>query len=133
MQSDIGEPYREAMKVIDAELNRLLEGVSFGSEIEQWAFLAIIRKEDSADYREVARKSSRGKVAEFRLKISHVDFASASRNGQILLILASLSRSVTLMEQLGVPTDTLAALRGVLSCADERLVRKKLPSEIRRQ
>jgi hypothetical protein len=123
VQADVGNAYREAMKVIAAELNRLLDDLSFGEKAAQWAFIAIIRQEDSPDYDEVAKKSSRGKVLEFRLKIPHTEFLSANPSQRIALIFEALSRSVTLMGKLGVPTDTQSALRAILSRAEHGLGR----------
>lgn len=133
VEGDAFDPYRETMKAIEAVLNRLLEGVSLGPKIEQWAFVAIIRTEDHPDYDEVAKKSSKGKVLEFRLKVPYAEFARASRNGQIRLILGSLSRSVTRMEKLGVPTETQNILNGILARAEEQLIQQKSKAELRLQ
>jgi hypothetical protein len=96
----------------------LLADVSFGKKIEQWAFIAIILEEDNPDYDEVVKKSSRGKVLEFRLKISHAEFLAASPAERISLIFKSLLRSVNLMGQLGVSIDIQKALREVLFLAE---------------
>jgi hypothetical protein len=117
-QADIGDAFAKTMKAIASELNRLLADVSFGGKIEQWAFIPIILEDDSSDYDEVVKKSSRGRVLEFRLRISHAEFLAASPDERIGLILKALARSVDLMGQLGVPTDTQNALRTVLSRAE---------------
>src|SRR5271165_3145107 len=122
IQADVGDAFRKASNAVEAELNRLLEGFVFGGKVEEWAFIAIIRKEDHPDYDEVTRKSSRGKVLEFRLKIPHAEFASASPHEQICLILKALSRSVTLMEKLGVSADVRSSLSAVLSRAEQEML-----------
>jgi Immunity protein 44 len=121
-QADVGDAYSRTMNVIEAELNRLLADVSFGGKAEKWAFVAIILNAESSIYDEVVKKSSRGKVLEFRLKIPHAEFLAASSNQRIGLVFKALSRSVNLMEQLGVSPDTQNALRAVLSHAEKEIV-----------
>jgi hypothetical protein len=118
-QADVGDLYSQAMNVIEAELNRLLADVSFGGPAEQWAFIAIIRKEDSSLYDEVVKKSSRGKVLEFRLKIPHAEFLAASPSQRIRLIFHTLLRSVDHMRDIGVSGDTQNTLRAILSRAEK--------------
>ena len=115
IQADVADSYREAMKAVDVELNRLLEGVSLEGKVEQWAFIAIIRNEDSPNYAEIATKTSSGKVLEFRLMIPHAEFLVSSPRQKISLIFKALSRSVLMMEGLGVPTDTRRTLQAILS------------------
>ena len=133
IQADVFDAYRLAINVIEAEINRILRGMSLSEKVEEWAFLAIIRHEDSPDFDEIVRKSARKKTLEFRLKISHRDFASASRRGQIRLILAALERSVGLMDNLGVSRDTQDALLRVLSQVEQELVQKRPDTEVRSQ
>jgi hypothetical protein len=122
VQADVGDSFRRAGNAIEGEVNQFIEGISLGEKVKEWAYIAIIRKEDHPDYDEVIKKSSRGKALEFRLKISHVAFASASPNDQIRLMLQSLSRSVTLMAGLGVATETRSALQSALLRAEQDLV-----------
>ena len=117
-QADVGDAFAKTMKAIAAELNRLLADVSFGGKVEQWAFIPIILEEDSPDFGEVVKKSAQGKELEFRLKIPHAEFLAASPAERIGLIFKALSRSVDLMGQLGVSTDTQNALRAVLFRAE---------------
>jgi Immunity protein 44 len=119
-QADVGDAFAKTMKAIASELNHLLAEVSLGGKVEQWAFIAIIREEDSPIYNEVVKRSSRGKVLEFRLKIPHAAFLAASPAEKIGLILKALARSVDLMGQLGVSTDTQNALRAVLFRAENQ-------------
>jgi hypothetical protein len=122
IQADVADTYTEAMKAVDVELNRLLDGVSLGGRVEQWAFIAIIRKEDSPDYGEIAKKSSKGKVLEFRLMIPHAEFLASRPRQKISLIFKALSRSVIMMESLGVSTETRRTLQAILSQAEDALV-----------
>jgi hypothetical protein len=122
IQADVADTYTEAMRAVDVELNRLLDGVSLGGKVEQWAFIAIIRDDDSPDYGEIVKKSSRGKVLEFRLIIPHAEFLVSRPRQKISLIFKALSRSVLMMENLGVSTETRRTLQAILSQAETALV-----------
>jgi hypothetical protein len=122
IQADVAESFRKASNAVENVVNQLIEGVSFGGKIEEWTFIAIIRKEDHPLFDEVVKISSRGKVLEFRLKIPHSDFLSASQIEQTRLILRGLLRSVSLMEKLGVTTEIQDALRTALSRAEFELI-----------
>jgi hypothetical protein len=120
IQADIADAYRQARKTVETEVNRLLAEVSLAEKAKEWAFIAIIREEDSPDYGEVVKKSAKGKEFEFRLKIPHAEFLPASPTERIGLIFKTLARSVDLMGQLGVSTDTQNALRAVLFRAENQ-------------
>ena len=120
IQADVADAYRQARKTVETEVNRLLAEVSLAEKAKEWAFIAIIRGEDSPDYDEVVRKSARGKEFEFRLKIPHAEFLAASPAERVSLILKALARSVDLMGQLGVSTETQNALRAVLFRAENQ-------------
>ena len=117
-QADVGAAFARTIKPISAELNHLLADISFGGKAEQWAFIAIILPEENADYGEVVKKSSQGKVLEFRLKILHGEFLAATDADRGRLVLKTLLRSVELMAGLGVSTETQNALRSVLFRAE---------------
>src|SRR5690348_2122886 len=102
IQADVDDAFRASLHAIEPDLNRRLEGASFGGKVEEWVFIAIIRREDHPDYGEIVRKASRGRSLEFRLKISHSEFLSATPVEQIRLILQARARSVSLMGRLGV-------------------------------
>ena len=121
VQADVGDPFKKATHPVEAALNRLLQGVPFGGKVEDWTFIAIIRQEDHPYYDEVVRKSAKGKTLEFRLKIPHEEFSSASPDGQIRLILQALSRSVTLMGKLGISVEAQNALQTALFRAEQEL------------
>jgi hypothetical protein len=125
IQDDVADSFRDARIAVEKKVNPLIEGISLGAKATEWAFIAIIRKEDHPYYDEVVKKSSRGKALEFRLKISHDQFASANPREQIRLMLRALSRSVTMMGKLDVPAETQSALKAVLSQAEADLVGPK--------
>jgi hypothetical protein len=129
IQVDVNESFGKASNAIEGVVNHLIEDVSFGGKIEQWAFIAIIRKEDHPLFDEVVKKSSRGKVLEFRLKIPHTEFLSASPKEQTRLILKGLLRSVTLMDRIGLSAEIQDALRTTLSRAEFELVGPDIPSQ----
>ena len=120
IQADVDSAYMKARNVIQTAVNRLLAAVSIPGKVDEWDFIAIIREEDSPDFDEVVKKSAQGRELEFRLRIPHADFLSASPEEQIGLIFKALSRSVDLMGQLGVSTDTQNALREVLFRAESQ-------------
>jgi len=122
IQADVEDTFRTARIAVENKVNRLIREISLGGRAEDWAFIAIIRQEGHPYYDEVVKKSSRGKALEFRLKISHAEFASASPKGQIHLLLRALLRSVMLMGKLDVSAETRNALNAALSSAEFELV-----------
>jgi Immunity protein 44 len=122
IQDDVADSFRDARVAVEKKVNPLIEGTSLGAKTTEWAFIAIIRKEEHPYYNEVVKRSSRGKALEFRLKISHGEFASANPREQIHLLLRALGRSVTMMGKLDVPAETQSALKAVLSQAAADLV-----------
>ena len=118
IQADVDSDYMKARNTVQTTVNRFLAEAAIPGKAEAWDFIAIIREKDSPDYHEVVKQSSRGNELEFRLKISHAEFSAATPAGQVSLILKALSRSVDLMGQLGVSTDTQNALRAVLFRAE---------------
>jgi hypothetical protein len=121
IQADVSDAYREARKAVQEEVNHLLEGVSLAEKAEEWAFIAIILNEQSSGYKEIAKRSEKGKTLEFRLKIPHSDFLAASPSQRIGLVFDALSRSIALMEKLGVSAETQKQLREILSQAEKNL------------
>lgn len=114
--ADISDSCSHLMQEIDARLNQLLGGIDFGGKVEQWAFIPIILPENVASsFPEVARKSSRGKVLEFRVKVSHSEFLSANQSQRANLIFQALSRSVERMASLGVSEQVQKELRTILA------------------
>ena len=79
IQADVADAYRTARRVVENAVNEELRVTTLDGNIEEWAFLAIIRTQDHPDYNEIARRDARRKVLEFRLIISHREFVN--RNG----------------------------------------------------
>lgn len=122
IQADADDAYREARKVVEASVNKLLEDVLLSEKSEKWTFIAIILESDQPDYDEVAKRSSRGQVLEFRLKIPRGEFLAASPRQRVGLVFKALSRSVTRMSELKVSTDTQATLQSILVQAENNLL-----------
>jgi hypothetical protein len=122
IEGDAFDPYLETMRAIESVICPLLDHVCFGNRAEQWAYIAIIRTEDHPDYDEVAKRTSKGKVLEFRLKIPYAPFVSGSRSDRVRLVLRSLSRSVSLMESLTVPGEVQDRLRQIVLRAEYELL-----------
>lgn len=111
---DVADSYRECRKVIELAVNDLILTEAILPEIDKWAYIAIIRDEDHPDYSEISKKSSKGKVLEFRLKISHEKFLKASYSDRIAMVLDSLDRSIDLMSGLNISDDNRMRIRGIL-------------------
>src|SRR5215831_13851398 len=114
IEGDAFDPYRETMRAVESVVGPLLEHISFGNGVEQWAYLAIIRTDDHPDYGEIAKRTSKGKVLEFRLKIPYAPFISSSQNERIRLVLSSLSRCVSLMENLTITREVQDRLHQII-------------------
>lgn len=122
VQADIGEAYRELMNLLEKRINLLLEKIEIPEPVVEWAFIAIIRAEDSPDYGEVAKYWRRDKSLEFRLKISHAAFLAGTLKDRVGLVLAALDRSVGMMSELKVGKETQAKLQSVLKHVAEEPV-----------
>ena len=127
IERDAADPYCETMRSIESVICPLLEHVSFGNKAEQWAYIAIIRTDDHPDYDEVAKRTSKGKVLEFRLKIPFAPFVPGSRNDRIRLVLRSLSRCVSLMQNLTVTREIQDRLHQVILRAEYELLDSSEP------
>ena len=122
IQSDVADKYARARRLVEKEINRLLADASISEPVDKWAFIAIVRHEDHPAYGEIVRKSSRGKCLEFRLKIIHSQIMAADPEQVVALIFASLSRSVSLMNKLGVSNRTQSTLSGILADAQRNVM-----------
>lgn len=118
IQADVADAYRNARKAVETEVNRLLAEVPLSERHEEWAVIAIIREEDSPEYGEVVKKSPTGEEFEFRLRIPHAEFLAATPAKRVGLIFKAVGRSVDLMGQLGVSTETQNVLRTILFRAE---------------
>jgi hypothetical protein len=115
IQSDIADNYRLVRTRIENEVNAELESLTRSWEIEKWAFIAIIRSAEHPDYEEIARRSSRGKVLEFRLKIGYQTFKNSGPKAQELLIYEALRRTISLMDKLQLSPDRREILSQIIS------------------
>lgn len=121
IEADVDDDYREVRKAVEAAVNRNLESIAIVEKAEKWAVIAIIRESDSPDYGEVVKRSSAGKVLEFRLKIPHDQFLNASKEQRISLMFDMLQRSIDLMHKLKVSPDVIEVLRNALMQAKQAI------------
>ena len=86
IQADVGDVHRRARQDVENAINDKLSDSDYGSGVSKWAFISIIREEDSDDYGEIRRYDKRRKVVEFRLKIDHSQFKQAAATEQRKLL-----------------------------------------------
>jgi len=103
IQSDLADGYRPARKQIESKINQVVASRDYGSRLMKWYFIAIIRKIDSPDYREIAKYIKSKKETEFRKRIDYLTFKAADAFDQRKLIFESLVKTVHLMPEIGVP------------------------------
>jgi len=124
-EGDIGNDARVARNVIEPVVNKFLESQIFFEKFEKWAFMSIILSEKFLPgFPEVAKISSKGKVLEFRVKISHGEFKMAAPLVQIEMTLDAMERSIDMMKNLKVSSESQRQLRVVLSQARKSLIDK---------
>lgn len=114
IQHDVAECYRQARLVVQRRVNERLQQMTFKTDLDQWAFIGIIRPDDHPDYQEIKKFDRRHKTIEFRLKIDHGQFLSSSHEEHIAMIIQALKRAVDLMNSLGVDPDDIEKLKSVL-------------------
>lgn len=114
IQHDVAEGYREARLVVQSKVNERLQGITLNTNLDQWAFIGIIRPDDHPDYQEVKKFDKRHRTIEFRLKIDHAQFLSGSHAERVVLIIQALMRSVDLMNSLGIDSDDIDKLKSLL-------------------
>ncbi len=119
---DVDNAVSKATNLIEDEVNRLIHGIDIDEKSDEWALIAIVLPKDlESAFPEVVRKSSKGKVLEFRLHIPHATFLDATETEQTGLVFDSLYRSIDLMPKLKVKPKTQIALREVLDRARQSL------------
>lgn len=102
-EADIGDDARVVRNAIESVVNKFMDGQVFSDGFEKWAFVTIMLSEKFiSGFPEVAKVSSKGKVLEFRLRISHDDFKMASSVDKISMTIDALERSVGMMDKLKV-------------------------------
>lgn len=102
IQSDVGDAYRVARNLVEAEVHNCIKDNDYGEGLKMWSCIPIIRAEDSPLYGEIAKYRKRLKEVEFRLKIDHAAFLSGSTADHVRLISESLLRSLKMMPEIGV-------------------------------
>jgi hypothetical protein len=117
IQIDVADQYRHARRVVEHKINSCIGKKVYGTALIEWAYIAIIRAEDSEDYDEVTKYWKKRKVAEFRLKIDYDAFRNGTPRDHVRLLSESLMRSLDLMREIGVVDVDLETLRkDVKSC-----------------
>lgn len=118
VDADVGDAHRHARNAVEPAVNRALEGISFSDQFGEWAFLSIIVADEVLPgFPEIVRKSSKGKVLEFRLQIHHAEFKQASPEKKMAMLFDALSRSVDLMSKLKVSQESQEKFRTALTQA----------------
>ena len=125
--SEANEQFRPIRKVVESEMNRLLEKISLGTEWEgwKWAFIAIIvSREFDQDYTERARRSAKDRVLEFRLTLNHDLFVKSSFIDQLSQYFGQLRRSVEMMGKWKMSSKDRSTLLDTLKDAQTALVQR---------
>lgn len=102
IQDDVGAVFRQARNEVEQALNDALAERHYGPSVQKWALIPIILPREDERWGEVQKYDKRQKVAEFRLKIHHDTFKTATPVGQKSMICACLLRSADLFPLLGV-------------------------------
>lgn len=112
---DVADYYRMSLISIEKKVNQRLENISLDAPYMKWAFLAIIRDEESPQYEEISRRNVKRKVLEFRLKIDHGKFLNCrDPSERELMVIKALKRSVDLMAKFNVTESDRNSLQKVL-------------------
>lgn len=122
VSTDVNAAYHSARRLVQDEVNLLLEHVSLPDVRPGWDVIAIILDFDDPKYGEVIRESPDGKSYEFRLKIDHDEFLSADEDRHIKLVLKMLSRSIQEMGKLGASNASQRVLQMLLLEAEKSLL-----------
>lgn len=120
IQNDVYEEYRLARQSIEHEINNCIGNKVYGKGLKEWAYIAIIRAQDSEDYNEMAEYSKKKKETEFRLKIDHDSFLNGSPKERLRLLSNSLLRSLKMMPDIGViNVDLIELTKDVSNCVSK--------------
>ncbi|WP_186020646.1 Imm44 family immunity protein [Burkholderia gladioli] len=122
-EADIGDDARVVRNAIEPVVNQFMEGQVFSEGFEKWAFMTIILSEKFiSGFPEVAKVSSKGKVLEFRLRISHDDFKRASSVDKISMAIDALERSVGMMSKLKVSVESQRKFHSIIDQTRQALL-----------
>lgn len=102
IQSDVGDDYRKIRNQAEQAVNALFSKNDYGSGLNRWVYMAIIKAVETDDFKEIQRFNKKKKEVEFRLRIKHKDFLNASYDEKKKLFLESLLRSIQIMPEIGI-------------------------------
>jgi hypothetical protein len=114
IDEDVDAKHQLVWKPIQEAVNRRLLTHKFTSPWKRWVFISIIMS-DTEFYKEVAKKSKKDKVLEFRLKIDHAKFLKASQKQAGKMLLDALARSVEKMRKMEVTEADVEFLNATLA------------------
>ena len=123
LMADVGESYQICSNAIEAKFNELISEENLLPLIDRWSFIAMILNENGPDYKEVVRRSDKGKEFEFRLKISHADFKNGNDAQRIELVIEALLCAVDLMVKFKVSPEDREKLKELLYKTKSELLR----------
>ena len=110
VDAEVGDAFHEAMWRVDSLLNEELEKETYDLPLDSWDCIAIIR--DDEVFGEITRYSKKKRDMDFRLRIGHTQFKTASPLEREALMFEMMRRSLTLLASKGLAgpeLDRLAA------------------------
>ncbi|WP_152601972.1 restriction endonuclease subunit S domain-containing protein [Burkholderia paludis] len=123
IELDVEESSRIAINEIEPVVNRALEGVEFDEKAEKWTLIPIILSDAFlSSFPEIAKRSSKGTVLEFRIQIPHDEFKQSSPDGKMAMLFDALNRSIDLMPKLKVSLESQKKFYAVLEQARASLL-----------
>ena len=123
LMADVGESYQICSNAIETKFNELISEENLLPLIDRWSFIAMILNENGPDYKEVVRRSDKGKEFEFRIKISHADFKNGNDAQRIELVIEALLCAVDLMVKFKVSPEDREKLKELLYKTKSELLR----------
>ena len=94
IQGDVGDEYHVASNEVEAAINSGTDVPTYGGGFGGLFLVPIILPEDNPVYHEVRRYTTKDRVFEFRLKISHAAFKAADAVGHRKLLVEMILRAV---------------------------------------
>lgn len=93
--ADIVDEWRHARKAVESNINEVIEKKEYALPVDQWNCIAIIRNNE--DFKERTLFFRKKKDMDFRLRIGHLEFKTASQISREQLIFQMLLRSLTIL------------------------------------
>ncbi|MBV4536789.1 Imm44 family immunity protein [Pseudomonas urmiensis] len=123
IDADLGPDEHIARNSIKPVIRKLMHHLSFDSNILEWSFISVILSDQFiTHYPEVAKLNKRNRTMEFRLHISHQEFKVAAPKKQISMILDTIERSISLMEQMEISETDRQKFASILNSAKNALL-----------